>query len=841
MNFKNVSVKLLAVVMTVAMMLGVCAPTVIAAVPHAHDHSEEVKPNINYVSLGDSMTNGYGLDGYNHNSGVADYGDGAYPNQFAAWLDGLEGVETVNHAQLAMSGIRTEDIHWLLELDYNNQEVIDVINEFVTENNKDEEVWDQEKWNEYFSCGDYWTLNEIVNHSRINATFAHIAGMTNYEAYTGCTDHKKLVEFPETVEYKGTNYQSYTMAEKIAVIAKYYQENVAAADIISLSVGNGNIGVFGFGRILETIGFADTDTYLNYNYEDLLRECEPELKAEVVAMVEQIKVELAAYAPSEDLANVALYIAVSLVLNYAGTLDAILQSNPDVEIVLVPVMNTFGSDNAEVEGITLGDLMGTVIDPINAFIAALPTVMQVAQNEVYADATFYMANPGQVGCMVDEYVYPLNGTIRDRFVESIVGYCDCGNDCSDVTTCGDYSTGMIWGMLGSMVVPVTAQEIADYEAPVDDAARLAYAATEAKKASSIAIYLAFEKAIVEGKDAPVTLDSIFGLGGSLSFDSVLADFAGKAEVLAAGKLDVVAGFIAANSGGMLDADQVKSLYAGGDVAIYTFVATGSGGLLDADEVKALYEGDFSDDAIYAVVAGKSGGTLNAAEVKYIYDNTLNADVVNGVNAIKAAAGTLKDGVDGIKAKTTDLEDGVDTLKGAVSSVSLLCTLLATPDALSAAVQNPENGMSGLLALFARCVIGNGLGAHPSQAGHDELAKAVIAAYENGHTAQDETIENLKVLLGLLSEYYDEAYAYAYDEAEKAGVIAQINAYLDEATAAIDNAEATLNEYRDFARSEEFVAEADATFEQARKTIRSLKALIVNADELDAEAYEAFIS
>ena len=111
-----------------AMLLALCL--LISACPIAAfaTESDEV---INYVSLGDSMTNGYGLDGYVHNSGVADYGNGAYPNQFAAWLKDLPGVENVNHAQLAMSGIRTEDIHWLLELDYNDQEVIDVINELL--------------------------------------------------------------------------------------------------------------------------------------------------------------------------------------------------------------------------------------------------------------------------------------------------------------------------------------------------------------------------------------------------------------------------------------------------------------------------------------------------------------------------------------------------------------------------------------------------------------------------------------------------------------------------------------------------------------------------------------
>ena len=358
--------KVIAFVMAMVMMIGVCAPTVSAlTAEHEHDHELTWPLNVdlgklNYVSLGDSMTNGYGLEGYNHNSGVEDYGYGAYPNQFANALKAI-GYD-VDHAQLAMSGIRTEDIHWLLEFDYTNDELIEIVDEFVAENNKNNEVWDQEKWETYFTCGDYWTVNEICNHSRTNASYYHIVG-GEYETYEGCTDHgQPLADHPDRLnDIPDVKPGTVSMGEKVAVIAKYYQEHVADADVISLSVGNGNLGVFGFGRILEVIGFGGGATYLNYNYEDLLRECEPELQAELLALIDDLKPTLMESLNNEDLVDVALYIAVSLLLNYAGTVDAILQMNPDVEIVLVPVMNTFGAnaDDEAIEGMTIGDLMGS--------------------------------------------------------------------------------------------------------------------------------------------------------------------------------------------------------------------------------------------------------------------------------------------------------------------------------------------------------------------------------------------------------------------------------------------------------------------------------------------------
>ena len=223
--------RILSMLLVLTMLLSL-VPTAVFAV------QGEEKTEINYVSLGDSMTNGYGLPGYDHDSGVEDYADTAYPNQFAEVLG-----ENVNHAQLAMSGIRTEDIHWLLELDYNDAEAIALIDKAIA----NRENWSTMKaeWNAKFGCGDFWTVREICNHSRTDNTFNHIVG--------ACCGGSKKTAFPSTVVEDG----DYIRAEKVAVIAKYYQEKVAAADVISLSVGNGNIGVFGFGRILEVIGFNE--------------------------------------------------------------------------------------------------------------------------------------------------------------------------------------------------------------------------------------------------------------------------------------------------------------------------------------------------------------------------------------------------------------------------------------------------------------------------------------------------------------------------------------------------------------------------------------------------------
>ena len=831
--------RLLSILLVLTMLLSMVPVSVFATDSTTGEVHGTTAPMINYVSLGDSMTNGYGLDGYNHNSGVEDYGTGAYPNQLAKWLEYKYNC-VVNHSQLAMSGIRTEDIHWLLELDYNDPEAIDLIKRASA----DEDHWNENfasDWNQMFGCGDFWTVNQIANHTRTEATFAHIAGVEYKDGTVPgkeCEQHSALIsEFPTTVTKKVSDdvnnpidTDDYTRAEMTAVIAKYYQEKVAAADVVSLSAGNGNIGVFGFGRILEAIGFDDSDTVKNYRVEDLLRECEPELKADLLVMLDELKPVLQSKIANEDLVNVGLYIAVSLALNYAGTVDRILQMNPDVQIILVPVMNTFGTEDAEgIEGTTLGTLMQYVVEPINKFIAGLPAYMQATNNEVYKDAEFFYAQPGEVQCMVETYEYPItNATVRDRFVESIVGW--------------PTKAGMLWGLLNGdsektdddMVCYVSVEEIAAYET-MSDAERLVYAASDSKKATSIAMYLAFEKAIVKGTANAVTLESVLGLGNGMGdvfgpiMDAFYAKVATDAQVKdenGVSKLDSVAEFITANSKGLLTAAQVKTLVAAEDEAalesvVYDIVASQASALasnlmgtsvtLTAYEVKALCSEDsnMQNAALYTLIANLSD-SLDANAVQELDNNGVNAYVASFLNeriniqlteeAVEIIynnpnsmyhnqVAELVDNLNNIvsklstvKSKIVELQNGAKTLNEVPATAELLCTLLVMPETLGTVVSESE-GIKSLLALYGRCVIGNGLGAHPSQKGHDELGRAVIAAYEDGYTVQDETIKNLK-----------EAYATAYDLAYSMGKIAEVQGYMD---VAIDSVKAGWNAAMDY--------------------------------------------
>ena len=285
MKLRQISFKIISMIMVLAMMFSISATTISAAtanIEHDHENGNESADKI-YVSLGDSMTNGYGLPGYSGHSGVEEYGNGSYANIFADAI----GVE--KHYQLAMSAMRAEDLHWLLEFDYTNPDHAAIVERQPEDDGyscDDKTVWWTEvmsaDWNEVFTTGDFWTWLEICNNSQRTKSTVDAILATGYTAFPECYD-------------PANKY-----VNDAALIAKYYQDAVKSADIMSLGMGNGNFGVYMFGRILEAIGFEGEPSHaLVYNVDDAIRELDPEMKAKVLAL----KAEL-----DEKVRNIMLFM-----------------------------------------------------------------------------------------------------------------------------------------------------------------------------------------------------------------------------------------------------------------------------------------------------------------------------------------------------------------------------------------------------------------------------------------------------------------------------------------------------------------------------------------------------
>ena len=213
--------KILVLVMTFAMLLSAFAPTLGVFAEAGHDHDENgANGTLNYVSIGDSMTNGYGFEGYeqgktnpdNHMSldrfvaGEGVYGEGSYALQFADYLQSL-GYD-INHTKLAVSALRAEDLLYLLNGGAEGEHHDDWFDEVV-----------------YYSTGAY-------DYSVVPALSAH------------------------------------------------YQNAVKNADVITLGIGNASFGAFMLSRMtsaLEVLGGSlDDDQLEMYTLENALAMLENE-------------------------------------------------------------------------------------------------------------------------------------------------------------------------------------------------------------------------------------------------------------------------------------------------------------------------------------------------------------------------------------------------------------------------------------------------------------------------------------------------------------------------------------------------------------------------------------
>ncbi len=359
-----------------ALVLALCM--VVSVMPVSAFAAWNGKTTINYVSIGDSMSNGYGFvgyeqtdkttDEYNFINGEGVYGDGAYPLQFAEWLKDTYEVD-VNHTKLGPSGLLTYDLLYLLGA-------------------IDEQVEDD--WYGYMG----YVGDEIEN------------------------------------------------GEPSDALKKHFKDAITDADIITLGLGNAAFGAYLMQAVTGIIGVMGAPGVPNADLtlENGLALLESEEAKQ--AVLEAYKYMLEALNEYVDLSgikdidveavlDVEAYTMASFLVTYAMAIDEIVKLNPDVEIILVGLMNsTYGMNIiGEDFEFPFGDVMDAVFSVINTYMAGLPAVMQLAGE--YEEAAFYYAeqpNPEYICQAFAELVEAewaniddgrLSGTIvRERTIES---------------------------------------------------------------------------------------------------------------------------------------------------------------------------------------------------------------------------------------------------------------------------------------------------------------------------------------------------------------------------------------------------------------------------------------
>ena len=275
--------------------------------------SAEGTDTFNYVSLGASNTNGYGMRGYiteeelalllDQSSGVSKddvnvYGyertpEGAYPDLIRDYYAQI--YDNVNVHQLGISSMRVEELRILLDDSYMGD--------------------DYSSWR-----------------------------------FTGSKGWFKSAE-------KGG----------IPALRAAYQENIANADLITVDIGWNNFGVYVCNQLVDYLSTgkykwtADISSIFDTEAE---KQAAQEAKAIIGSYIKN-------YVGEGNMANALTDIFAYSILGYIHNFDIVMEKiyelNPDAQVVVLGIQNLMHGVNVEIGGqeLPLGDIYGNFVNMAN--------------------------------------------------------------------------------------------------------------------------------------------------------------------------------------------------------------------------------------------------------------------------------------------------------------------------------------------------------------------------------------------------------------------------------------------------------------------------------------------
>ena len=299
--------------------------------------SQAEKPDFNYVAIGASNTNAYGMHGYNFEYVYEAPFEKENDNRYGYEMD-TEGSYTtiirdrlsenynVNLYQIAMSSWRVEELHFLLDNSYMGDSYTDA---WVYDNNGDGV---SSNW--YYGAALYeWNL----------------LAQSGAEGY----NHTPTPE------------------ELLATLRKATQDKVANADLITLDLGMNNFGTYMLNLLVSGM------------YSDKMQEIAPEfskyytsVKDYVIkAIKENVGDEVVPTDTLSQFADTLAYAIVGYAVNFDESVKEIYALNPDVDMVVVSIQNMMKGLEIVLPGSTVkipfGDIFGVVVNLANLYSAVL--------------------------------------------------------------------------------------------------------------------------------------------------------------------------------------------------------------------------------------------------------------------------------------------------------------------------------------------------------------------------------------------------------------------------------------------------------------------------------------
>ncbi len=289
---------------------------------------------INYVAFGDSVTNGYGLDGYRYPDGFNINGfrrqvQSTYPVRLAKYLETIWGSGNVELDQLAQSGFRVEELLAAIDADFDQ-----TADHYHREHRYLQDVHRK------------WTILDISKYA-------------DAEPHERGTISK--ADFEAGGKYEGMADSSYAYS----VMSAEYRDSIKEADLISLALGTNNFGTFLTCRLQYLLKMAGATNYEMDFTRFVDAKTEASLKLMLSEMVKGMGLQpdndsnvLGSYDLAYELALVLMYGYLGYTAYYDQLIEEIYELNPNVQIMVMDVYNTMTGVN--ITGNALGDKIDLV-------------------------------------------------------------------------------------------------------------------------------------------------------------------------------------------------------------------------------------------------------------------------------------------------------------------------------------------------------------------------------------------------------------------------------------------------------------------------------------------------
>ena len=734
-------------VLSLFLALVLALSTVSTAFARADD-----RPKLNLVSFGDSMTNGYGHDGYYEgstqvNGFLQNDVTTTYPYYLEKYLRESYTDRNVVWTALAVSCMRTEDVNFLLRYHTADDAWNDLAKKLdsseegtfgssTVENWKDngaKYAWDSTFIDDGNVIGDYFTWNEFVQ--------------------------------GRFWDWKNAGGTGFFDTNPTRAYAGVYQNAVENADVITLGTGNANFGVIMLQNITSYLtgtfgsGFKDAVPVREVLQRRLPAEILPQAY-DILDKIDALVVPKLGTLGEEKAAKVLEIVehtTVSFMFSYMDMLYAIdeLNDKDNLDVIMMGLMNTMDGvkiDTGNGDILDLGAVVDAITDVLSAYYFVLPVALQELKGD-FENITFYIVPNDdhiemQVSDMASLEKIKQSNTIRERMIQEVSGMIfNLVRQPLNGALSGTGFEFPTWSMNDNTAkqyrekVEAYEQLQADYKAWVDGghkglfniaatkegSSELKYGALftsnqfNANDALACAVYLAFEQAIIANADnATLDLAGLMSLmGGTAGLAGMMTPIAGaltdsfgtEAQEELEGKVaaSVAAQLVAAGKA-QYNTEAITTAIEGWITEVTNIISqlqNLSQDTTDADALKIALEA-IKDQAIVP-----AGGWYNLS----FTGGNAQANMPYVGDALRTFADSMNAEKDGnVVAAPTAMFTAIE-LTNALNGA--LGTALTSDDAAS---------LGGLLSLYARMIIGNGIGSHPTAVGHHTLFEEIMEVY-----------------------------------------------------------------------------------------------------------------